>query len=359
MMRILIVGQGPSKGGEGTKPLDGPGTGDKLAELAGLPREEMLSRCTAVNLLSKWYGKNGHGDKFPSAEAKKQAEKLRNAWKDFDRIVLLGWNVASAFHIKGSKEECLRWTTDKDGHVVAVVPHPSGASRWYNEPKNTSAAEKFMRGLFDGTVQAIVPQFGGRKERAELLTDYLKRFDANFDWTRLAETVIEVERDELYVEVGFKTMTEWITGCAPRSYRLCYMVKARYKALIEVMSLEEMKRIPAETADWASKVRNISRAALAQPEVKEALRLPKQKAIAAIKEIVPNEHVEQVKNWMCKFAQSQHESVSDAFECFKRFKDEKASFEDFVEFLASEFMASPHPDGGTFSDRWEQVSGKE
>ena len=358
-MRILIVGQGPSKDGEGLPPLSGPGTGDKLAELAGLPREEMLNRATAVNLLSKWYGKNGHGDKFPASIAKKQAEKLKNSWKDFDRILLLGRNVASAFHVKGSLIESLVWNADKDGNVVAWMPHPSGVDRWYNSRENTIAAAKFLRDLFNGNVQTIVSQFGGRKERAELLTDYLKRFDANFDWTRLAETVIEVERDQLYKEVGFETMTEWITGCAPRSYRLCYMVKARYKALIEVMSLEEMKKIPAETADWASKSKNISRAALAQPEVKEALRLPKQKAIAAIKEIVPNEHVEQVKNWMCKFAQSQHESVSDAFECFKRFKDEKASFEDFVEFLASEFMASPHPDGGTFSDRWEQVSGKE
>src|SRR5262249_27998519 len=162
----------------------------------------------------------------------------------------------------------------------------------------------------------------------------------------LAVVLVEVEADKLYVEVGSGTWDDWARKHAPVSYRLCYMIKARYKALKESLSLSEMKRIPPETAQWASKSKNISPAALKEPKVKEALMLPKQKAVAALRDALPNEHIEDVSRIILKVSSSQKEAIEDGYEAFKRFKDDKASFEDFIEFSVAEWMETPHADGG-------------
>lgn len=337
MVRILVVGQGPSKDGVGKKPLDGDGSGERLAELCGLSREEMLANCTAVNLLNKFYGKNGKGDKFPMDDAKKSAEALRVAWDNYDRVVLLGQNVAKAF---GVGEKLLSWESDRGGSVVAVVPHPSPINLWYNDEKNYSEASKFLSALFRGERQQIVMKNGDKKNRAEYCTRYLETFDKQIDLVELAKIIEEVKRDELYLEVGSKTADEWIRVHAPRSYRMCYMAQSCYRVLKEHFSDAEIKLMPPETARWAASSKNISPAELSKPEVKEALMLPKQKAVEVLRAALPDQHIENTEKVTCKFAVSQHRIVQDGYEVFKKHKDEAASFEDFVEFCVSEWILS-------------------
>lgn len=336
-MKILIVGQGPSKRGEAKDPLDGPGTGNRLAELAGLTREDFLSRVTAVNLLEKWHGKAGKGDRFPKTRARKKADELRLSWKDYDRVVLLGQAVAKAFRID---DGLLDWHSYHDGSIVAVLPHPSGIDRWYNKKENKKSASIFMHDLFVGKRQAIVRKIGDRKKRAEYCTRYLENFDRQIDWVELAKIIAEVTENELYLEVGAKSRDEWISVHAPRSYRLCYMAQACRKALMPYFTDEEMRLMPPETARWAASAKNISPAALRNPEVKEALKLPRQKAVRLLQEVVPEQHIEDVIRVTCKFAASQNGVIQKAFQTFRLVKDQSASLEDFFEFCVTEWVLS-------------------
>jgi predicted nucleic acid-binding protein len=79
---------------------------------------------------------------------------------------------------------------------------------------------------------------------------------------------------------------------------------------------------------------------LSKPEVKEALMLPKQKAVKMLQKVVPEQHIEDTEKVTCKFAVSQHKVIQDAYEVFKRVKDEHASFEEFLEFCVSEWVLS-------------------
>jgi hypothetical protein len=187
---------------------------------------------------------------------------------------------------------------------------------------------------------SIVPK-GDRLERAEFCTKYLENFECTCrNWVDLAVVLLEVEQQELFTEVGAKTWDEWAKQHAPVSYRLCYMIKARYKALKESFTTDELKLIPPETAQWASKAKNISPASLSKPEVKEALMLPRQKAVKVLKEALPDEHIEDVHRFTCKFAGSQHKVIQDGYGVFKLTKDESASFEEFLEFCVSEWVLS-------------------
>ncbi len=182
---------------------------------------------------------------------------------------------------------------------------------------------------------------GSRLERAEYCTKILETFDNSVrKWADLAQVLQEVERDCLYAEMGDENWDEWAKKHAPVSYRLCYSLKARFKALSPHFTVDELNAMPRETASWASKAKNISPAALSKPEVKEALMLPKRKAVEVLREALPQEHLEDDYRLACKFTASQGEVIQKGYEVFKRHKDETASFEDFVEFLVAEFVLS-------------------
>jgi len=148
MAKILIVGQGPSKSGLGQEALTGlKKSGGALAKLFGLAPEQLHARADCINLLSQWHGKSSKGDKFPLKMAQKTAQAILNSWKNYDHIILLGSNVAKAFGFH--QLPLLTWTEiEPCGCKLAIVPHPSGINRWYNDAANKRAATSFLRELF-------------------------------------------------------------------------------------------------------------------------------------------------------------------------------------------------------------------
>lgn len=76
------------------------------------------------------------------------------------RTILLGARVAHAF---GKDDlELMAWDFDAeiDGWV-ARLPHPSGRSHWWNDPRNVAQAEEFMRWSWQQTRQgSTLTRFG-------------------------------------------------------------------------------------------------------------------------------------------------------------------------------------------------------
>ena len=149
-MRILFVGQAPSRETDGLPPFVGK-CGTFLAELLGTTQEQMLFDHDFVNVLDRWPGRGPGGDKFPMLEAKVAAKKkipqLRGR-----TVVLLGANVARAFG--GPKFQYLGWyqlrNPDNLSDIICqatIVPHPSGVNRHWNNHDNRLIAAKFLRTL--------------------------------------------------------------------------------------------------------------------------------------------------------------------------------------------------------------------
>ncbi len=147
-MKPIIVGEAPGRGRAGRPAAGkvpaafglGPSAG-RLARLAGLGDSASLHRAfTVVNLV----GQPVAGFRWPAEEARHVATVLSQS-VDGGRFVLCGRRVAAAFGLRPGVPY-FEWVR-RPGFAAAVVPHPSGKNRWWNERRNLARAKRFFRSL--------------------------------------------------------------------------------------------------------------------------------------------------------------------------------------------------------------------
>ena len=136
--KIVLIGQAPSRTGDPSRPL----ASNKLAALCGLTKKEYLRKFRRLNIFDAWPGKNGKGDAFPLAQARIRAAQLvKNLMHE--RVVFVGIKTAEAFSFEFAP---LKWQRFNNG-AAAILPHPSGVNRWWNDPGNRKMASRFMRAI--------------------------------------------------------------------------------------------------------------------------------------------------------------------------------------------------------------------
>ena len=140
-MKILLIGQAPGRRGDSTEPLQGR-IGEKLTALFGLNEQQYLEQFDRMNVLDFWPGRSGKGDKFPIHDAKRMASN-KSANLSGRRILFIGIATASAF---GFEYAPLKWRKFNGGRA-AILPHPSGVNRWWNDPGNRKRASRFMMAI--------------------------------------------------------------------------------------------------------------------------------------------------------------------------------------------------------------------
>ena len=74
-MRVLLIGQAPSRMSDPAEPLSGP-CGGRLADLCGLSLPDFLARFDRVNLIDRFPGKAAKGDLFPVDRARRKVIDL-------------------------------------------------------------------------------------------------------------------------------------------------------------------------------------------------------------------------------------------------------------------------------------------
>lgn len=157
-MKTLLVGEAPGRGYEG-QPAFSSASGQRLTKLLGQDVREVFY---CWNLLADSQPLGNKGTKFPTGEARQSAKRLlwaleTPAAKGREvRMLLAGSRVASAFKLRHWQlfEWSDMWTRstlllNKGApwlHEIkyAVIPHPSGVNRWWNEPDNVERARKFL-----------------------------------------------------------------------------------------------------------------------------------------------------------------------------------------------------------------------
>lgn len=136
--RVAIVGEAPSRSSEA--PFDAR-SGRRIAELAGVA----LDAFALYNVLDAWPGHAGKGSRFPPLrDARPAATDLLPLLAGHARVVVAGKRAAAAL---GFREPYLVWADGPTGGRWAVLPHPSGVNRWWNDPENADAARRFLRKL--------------------------------------------------------------------------------------------------------------------------------------------------------------------------------------------------------------------
>ncbi len=165
--RVIMVGQAPSRFGSHDPRLALTGRPmDVLLEAAGLSRMEYFWAFERHNLAPEWKGYRGEdsstGSRFDPSACKASALVLAER-ADQRRLICWGREVLSAFQgpVAARRADLLTWEKAShsvsgrwDGvpvrawrseYLVAVIPHPSGLNRWWNDPENRAAAGRFVR----------------------------------------------------------------------------------------------------------------------------------------------------------------------------------------------------------------------
>lgn len=143
----VLLGEAPSRFGQG--PLEGRGTGLKLAELSGLGEADYMRSFARRNIFGEPQPKEGKGRAFPVDEARSSFE---SEVLDFHgrRVVVLGRRVAEAVGLDDQAEWFTWYGVDADagGEKVsfsaAIMPHPSGINRWWNKESNRLDATRWF-----------------------------------------------------------------------------------------------------------------------------------------------------------------------------------------------------------------------
>lgn len=144
----LIIGQAPAQHDDPSMPITGR-TGRRLADLMGIPFEQYLCTFDRANLLDRWPGKHGPGDAFPKVEALSGGVSLWNRYLydmncTYDWVLLLGRSVERIM-FRRPPGPWLKWELILPQAMnMAVIPHPSGVNRWWNDASNVEAARQFL-----------------------------------------------------------------------------------------------------------------------------------------------------------------------------------------------------------------------
>lgn len=150
-MKVLLVGQAPSRTSDPERPFSSAGrSGRRLIELSGLSEAEFFRRVVAVNVIKEWPGWSGpgRGDHFPVAPI---LPGFFNDLRGAERVILAGRGVAvRLLGRRALRLPYLAWEVSElcwDGEHLphAILPHPSGVNRWWNDPSNVGSARRFLR----------------------------------------------------------------------------------------------------------------------------------------------------------------------------------------------------------------------
>lgn len=134
-MKPVIIGQQPNScEDEGTTlPIRPGSSGQFLTELAG----GSLDGFDLINV-SPFHDPDGFSPLYHRCSAKNMAPLLKGR-----KVIFLGPAVANAFEIRRSEYNWCSWYEME--FQWAVIPHPSGLNRLYNDPEIRERVLYFLR----------------------------------------------------------------------------------------------------------------------------------------------------------------------------------------------------------------------
>lgn len=165
--KLLLLGESPAAGTEyDRESWLAPGSSksaDRLLKFTGFSAQDYLCTFSRDNLLHHLPKRSGKGRNFPIESARQQTRRIFQEHDLAKGFVMLGRRITSVFRwyewgptirsAPTSKLKYLKWykvmpTAGFGGPTwAAVVPHPSGVNRWWNDANNRRRARRFFRKL--------------------------------------------------------------------------------------------------------------------------------------------------------------------------------------------------------------------
>jgi uracil-DNA glycosylase family 4 len=152
--RMMIIGQAPAFRTVETPPYSGA-SGRKLQawmEQAGFPPGSLYERFYLTSLTKCFPGPStsGKGDRAPSSREIALCRPHLQGELDLvqpEVIITLGRLAASRFLGSKPLNGIVGQIFVQDGHSIVPLPHPSGVSRWLNDPANLALVDQALAEL--------------------------------------------------------------------------------------------------------------------------------------------------------------------------------------------------------------------
>lgn len=150
--RVFVIGQAPGhRSVANDVPFSGPGGRilQKWLEQAGFPPGYLHEHTYLSSLTHCDPGKNprGDGDRRPSPAEVALCRQHLDAELQTVRpkvVLLIGTMAIEAFLGKGRLEEIIGTYQERAGVLLLPLPHPSGVSRWLNDPEHQQLLQKAL-----------------------------------------------------------------------------------------------------------------------------------------------------------------------------------------------------------------------
>lgn len=142
MPKMVFIGQQPNSYEDQGNPLPirPNSTGRRLVQMMGVTDEAFEKNFVRMNV-SPFHDPEGFSPEYWRDNAANILPLLEGR-----RVVLLGPAVADAFGFERSRYDYASWFDHPDGHhsLFAVIPHPSGVNRQYNNPEMFEMVRSFL-----------------------------------------------------------------------------------------------------------------------------------------------------------------------------------------------------------------------
>ncbi|HZO70973.1 MAG TPA: uracil-DNA glycosylase family protein [Ktedonobacteraceae bacterium] len=150
--RIIVIGQAPGhRSVARNKPFSGPGGRilQKWLEQAGFPPGYLHEHTYLSSLTRCDPGKNvrGSGDRKPSPQEIALCRPFLEAELKLLRpkvVLLVGTMAIEAYLGKAKLEQMIGTYQEQDGTLFLPLPHPSGVSRWLNDPAHQELLQEAL-----------------------------------------------------------------------------------------------------------------------------------------------------------------------------------------------------------------------
>ena len=168
-MKTILIGIAPARLGEEGQPLSAlasQSTGRKISDMLGVSPTDYMMRFDRINVCPFPQTSTIVPKEWTAAAENLAGSILRNR-----RVILLGSNVVECFGIPRRLYEYLEWCERPISRSVgvagfragrmtlpfswAVLPHPSGRNRWYNDAENAERARLFLRAEMERTATFV------------------------------------------------------------------------------------------------------------------------------------------------------------------------------------------------------------
>lgn len=143
---IIICGEAPSRQGDG-RPFTGP-SGERLVTLFGLrDYEHLASQFTLINI---YQVSQEPGGRFEEPRAREVGQRMAADWaRQPHHIAVIACGAKTFRALTGTRIRVFRGVPLRLGPAQGVdiwhFPHPSGLSRFWNEPENVDRAALFLK----------------------------------------------------------------------------------------------------------------------------------------------------------------------------------------------------------------------